>query len=151
MSLEERVFSARRRDSVLRQNIQRGRPNGWPDGRYEVLWYIRTLFLVFEFGVLFEASEGMHLLSATSRTWAAHAASCVPYRTWRGMISFAGYEMPVHYPAGFLTEHLHARKTEGLFDILQIEQIAPLGDLRWFDRKSTGIGKPVPADKGRPL
>ena len=31
------------------------------------------------------------------------------------MVPFAGYEMPVQYPAGVLTEHLHTRAKAGLF------------------------------------
>jgi aminomethyltransferase len=33
------------------------------------------------------------------------------------MIDFAGWEMPVHYPAGIMEEHLLTRKQAGLFDI----------------------------------
>ncbi|MBV8799254.1 MAG: glycine cleavage system aminomethyltransferase GcvT, partial [Alphaproteobacteria bacterium] len=27
------------------------------------------------------------------------------------MVPFAGYDMPVHYPAGILKEHLHTRES----------------------------------------
>jgi aminomethyltransferase len=40
------------------------------------------------------------------------------------LVAFAGYEMPVHYPAGILTEHLHTRAAAGLFDISHMGQIA---------------------------
>lgn len=33
------------------------------------------------------------------------------------MVSFAGWEMPVSYPAGIIAEHLAVRKTCGVFDI----------------------------------
>ena len=33
------------------------------------------------------------------------------------MVPFAGYEMPVHYPAGITAEHNAVRKTCGLFDV----------------------------------
>lgn len=33
------------------------------------------------------------------------------------MVSFAGYEMPLHYPLGILKEHLHTRTAAGLFDV----------------------------------
>ncbi len=33
------------------------------------------------------------------------------------MVPFAGYEMPVHYPAGTLAEHRHTREKAGLFDV----------------------------------
>jgi len=32
------------------------------------------------------------------------------------MVPFAGYEMPVQYPAGVLKEHLHARSAAGFPD-----------------------------------
>ncbi|MGV8642610.1 glycine cleavage system aminomethyltransferase GcvT, partial [Pseudomonas aeruginosa] len=31
------------------------------------------------------------------------------------MVPFAGYDMPVQYPAGVLKEHLHTREQAGLF------------------------------------
>ena len=33
------------------------------------------------------------------------------------MVPFAGYDMPVQYPAGIISEHLHTRKAAGLFDV----------------------------------
>ncbi len=39
------------------------------------------------------------------------------------IVPFAGYEMPVQYPAGILTEHLHTRKAAGLFDVSHMGQI----------------------------
>jgi aminomethyltransferase len=38
------------------------------------------------------------------------------------MASFAGYDMPIHYPAGVLAEHLHTRKAAGLFDVSHMGQ-----------------------------
>lgn len=38
------------------------------------------------------------------------------------MIAFAGYEMPVQYRAGILNEHLHTRKSAGLFDVSHMGQ-----------------------------
>jgi aminomethyltransferase len=38
------------------------------------------------------------------------------------MVPFAGYEMPVQYPAGVLKEHLHTRKAAGLFDVSHMGQ-----------------------------
>ncbi len=38
------------------------------------------------------------------------------------MAPFAGYEMPVHYPAGILKEHLHTREKAGLFDVSHMGQ-----------------------------
>jgi aminomethyltransferase len=38
------------------------------------------------------------------------------------MASFAGYAMPIQYPAGVLAEHLHTRKAAGLFDVSHMGQ-----------------------------
>src|SRR5258705_5768327 len=40
------------------------------------------------------------------------------------MVPFAGYDIPVQYPAGVLREHLHTRTSAGLFDVSHIGQIA---------------------------
>ena len=39
------------------------------------------------------------------------------------MVPFAGYEMPVQYPAGVLKEHLHTRTAAGLFDVSHMGQV----------------------------
>src|SRR5450432_3650025 len=38
------------------------------------------------------------------------------------MVPFAGYEMPVQFPAGILKEHLHTRAAAGLFDVSHMGQ-----------------------------
>jgi len=38
------------------------------------------------------------------------------------MAPFAGYDMPIHYRAGVLAEHLHTRKFAGLFDVSHMGQ-----------------------------
>jgi aminomethyltransferase len=38
------------------------------------------------------------------------------------MAPFAGYAMPIQYPAGVLAEHLHTRKAAGLFDVSHMGQ-----------------------------
>ncbi|CAO4182708.1 glycine cleavage system aminomethyltransferase GcvT [Methylorubrum populi] len=40
------------------------------------------------------------------------------------MVPFAGYAMPLHYPAGLLKEHLHTRAAAGFFDVSHMGQIA---------------------------
>ena len=35
---------------------------------------------------------------------------------------FAGYDMPIQYPAGILSEHLHTRRRAGLFDVSHMGQ-----------------------------
>ena len=44
------------------------------------------------------------------------------------LVPFAGYEMPVQYPAGILKEHLHTRAKAGLFDVSQMGQAFLAGD-----------------------
>ncbi len=39
------------------------------------------------------------------------------------MVPFAGYEMPLQYPAGILKEHLHTRAAAGLFDVSHMGQV----------------------------
>ena len=39
------------------------------------------------------------------------------------MVPFAGYEMPVQYPAGVMKEHLHTRTRAGLFDVSHMGQV----------------------------
>lgn len=39
------------------------------------------------------------------------------------MVPFAGYDMPVQYPAGVLKEHLHTRAKAGLFDVSHMGQV----------------------------
>ena len=39
------------------------------------------------------------------------------------MVPFAGYEMPVQYSAGVMTEHLHTRSAAGLFDVSHMGQV----------------------------
>ena len=43
------------------------------------------------------------------------------------MAPFAGYDLPVHYPAGILAEHLHCRAQAALFDVSHMGQISLLG------------------------
>ncbi|MFD1326602.1 glycine cleavage system aminomethyltransferase GcvT [Mycoplana ramosa] len=39
------------------------------------------------------------------------------------MVPYAGYEMPVQFPAGVMKEHLHTRTAAGLFDVSHMGQI----------------------------
>lgn len=47
------------------------------------------------------------------------------------MVPFAGYSMPVQYPAGVMKEHLHTRAATGLFDVSHMGQVIlrPKGDM----------------------
>ncbi|SDD48138.1 glycine cleavage system aminomethyltransferase GcvT [Belnapia rosea] len=44
------------------------------------------------------------------------------------MVAFAGYAMPVQYPAGIMAEHLHVRSAAGLFDVSHMGQAELLGE-----------------------
>ena len=43
------------------------------------------------------------------------------------MVPFAGYDMPVSYPAGILAEHRHCRESAALFDVSHMGQLRLLG------------------------
>src|ERR1700727_609915 len=50
------------------------------------------------------------------------------------LVPFAGYEMPVQYPAGVLKEHLHTRAKAGLFDVSHMGQAFLAGDTAALER-----------------
>jgi aminomethyltransferase len=50
------------------------------------------------------------------------------------IVPFAGYEMPVQYPAGVLKEHLHTREKAGLFDVSHMGQGFLAGDTGALER-----------------
>jgi aminomethyltransferase len=43
------------------------------------------------------------------------------------MVPFAGYSMPVQYPAGLMSEHRHTRTAAGLFDVSHMGQLRLTG------------------------
>ncbi|MEO6031490.1 MAG: glycine cleavage system aminomethyltransferase GcvT [Burkholderiaceae bacterium] len=43
------------------------------------------------------------------------------------MVEFAGYDMPVSYPAGILAEHRHCRSAAALFDVSHMGQLRLIG------------------------
>jgi aminomethyltransferase len=43
------------------------------------------------------------------------------------MVPFAGYSMPVQYPAGLMAEHHHTRNAAGLFDVSHMGQLRLIG------------------------
>jgi aminomethyltransferase len=43
------------------------------------------------------------------------------------MVPFAGYDMPVQYPAGILKEHIQTRTAAGLFDVSHMGQVVVRG------------------------
>jgi aminomethyltransferase len=61
------------------------------------------------------------------------------------MVPFAGYEMPVQYPAGVLKEHLHARAACGLFDVSHMGQ-AILRPKAGMEALLLGLERLMPVD-----
>jgi aminomethyltransferase len=65
------------------------------------------------------------------------------------MVPFAGYDMPVQYPAGILAEHLHTRAAAGLFDVSHMGQFRIAGassDSRGYDGAAASVEKLCPND-----
>ena len=62
------------------------------------------------------------------------------------MVPFAGYEMPVQYPAGVLKEHLHTRAAAGLFDVSHMGQIRILPRSGKVEDAAAALESLVPAD-----
>jgi glycine cleavage system T protein (aminomethyltransferase) len=60
------------------------------------------------------------------------------------MVTFAGYEMPVQYPTGILTEHNWTRNSAGLFDVSHMGQCFIIGPD--FATAAEAMEKIVPAD-----
>ena len=44
------------------------------------------------------------------------------------MVGFAGYALPVQYPAGIMAEHLHCRSAAALFDVSHMGQAELRGE-----------------------
>ncbi|MCB5408532.1 glycine cleavage system aminomethyltransferase GcvT [Pseudogemmobacter faecipullorum] len=61
------------------------------------------------------------------------------------MVPFAGYEMPVQYPAGVMAEHLHTRSQAGLFDVSHMGQVV-LHPTRGMEALALGLEKLMPVD-----
>jgi aminomethyltransferase len=60
------------------------------------------------------------------------------------MVPFAGYEMPVQYPAGVLKEHLHTREAAGLFDVSHMGQCFIRSES--WEKTAAALEALVPAD-----
>jgi aminomethyltransferase len=60
------------------------------------------------------------------------------------MVPFAGYNMPVQYPTGILTEHLFTRESAGLFDVSHMGQCFIQSDS--WEKTARAIEALVPAD-----
>jgi aminomethyltransferase len=62
------------------------------------------------------------------------------------MVPFAGYDMPVQYPAGVLKEHLHTRAAAGLFDVSHMGQVIVKAASGAFEDAALALESLVPVD-----
>jgi aminomethyltransferase len=62
------------------------------------------------------------------------------------MVPFAGYDMPVQYPAGVLKEHLHTRQLCGLFDVSHMGQLALRANSGKVEDAALALERLVPQD-----
>jgi len=59
---------------------------------------------------------------------------------------FAGYDMPIHYPAGVLKEHLHTRAAAGLFDVSHMGQLRLTAKSGGYEALARALEVLVPVD-----
>ncbi|MEL6126234.1 MAG: glycine cleavage system aminomethyltransferase GcvT, partial [Pseudomonadota bacterium] len=62
------------------------------------------------------------------------------------LVPFAGYEMPVQFPAGIMKEHLHTREKAGLFDVSHMGQIRLSSRSGAIEDTARALETLVPAD-----
>ncbi|MBX5161029.1 MULTISPECIES: glycine cleavage system aminomethyltransferase GcvT [unclassified Rhizobium] len=62
------------------------------------------------------------------------------------MVPFAGYDMPVQYPAGVMKEHLHTRTEVGLFDVSHMGQVIVKAKSGSYEDAALALESLVPVD-----
>ncbi|MGO6992239.1 glycine cleavage system aminomethyltransferase GcvT [Rhizobium johnstonii] len=62
------------------------------------------------------------------------------------MVAFAGYDMPVQYPAGVMKEHLHTRTEAGLFDVSHMGQVIVKAKSGSYEDAALALESLVPVD-----
>lgn len=62
------------------------------------------------------------------------------------MVPFAGYDMPVQYPAGIMKEHLQTRAAAGLFDVSHMGQVFIRAESGNVTEAALALEKLVPVD-----
>ncbi|MGO4574061.1 glycine cleavage system aminomethyltransferase GcvT [Microvirga sp. 2TAF3] len=62
------------------------------------------------------------------------------------MVPFAGYDMPVQYPTGILTEHNWTREHAGLFDVSHMGQAFLVAEDKSHETAARAIEALIPAD-----
>lgn len=66
-------------------------------------------------------------VSATAETLLTTPLHALHVELGARMVPFAGYSMPVQYPAGLMAEHHHTRNAAGLFDVSHMGQLRLVG------------------------
>lgn len=66
-------------------------------------------------------------LSATTAPLLTTPLNALHIELGARMVPFAGYSMPVQYPAGLVAEHHHTRNAAGLFDVSHMGQLRLVG------------------------
>jgi aminomethyltransferase len=62
------------------------------------------------------------------------------------MVPFAGYDMPVQYPAGVMKEHLQTRTAAGLFDVSHMGQVIIKAKSGRYEDAALALESLVPVD-----
>jgi aminomethyltransferase len=62
------------------------------------------------------------------------------------MVPFAGYDMPVQYPAGVMKEHLQTRAAAGLFDVSHMGQVVIKAKSGKYEDAALALESLVPVD-----
>ncbi|MBB5662551.1 aminomethyltransferase [Rhizobium leguminosarum] len=62
------------------------------------------------------------------------------------MVPFAGYDMPVQYPAGVMKEHIHTRTEAGLFDVSHMGQVIVKAKSGSYEDAALALESLVPVD-----
>ncbi|WP_312471546.1 glycine cleavage system aminomethyltransferase GcvT [Rhizobium sp.] len=62
------------------------------------------------------------------------------------MVPFAGYDMPVQYPAGVMKEHLQTRAAAGLFDVSHMGQVVIKAKSGKYEDVALALESLVPVD-----
>lgn len=62
------------------------------------------------------------------------------------MVAFAGWDMPVQFPTGVLTEHLHTRAHAGLFDVSHMGQVLVMPKDSDMRSAALALERLIPAD-----
>ena len=62
------------------------------------------------------------------------------------MVPFAGYDMPVQYPAGVMKEHLQTRQAAGVFDVSHMGQVIVKAKSGKYEDAALALESLVPVD-----